>query len=585
MPRIADEVIEKIRASADIVEVIREYVPLTQKGKNYFGVCPFHQDHSPSMSVSKEKQMYKCFSCGAAGNVFKFVSDYENISFIEAVAKIGKKVGINIEITSPYEVKNRYEKEYEIMNLACMYYQNLLNAQTGKEAKEYLKKRGLEDEMIKDFLIGLSTSNNTLLSFLKAKNYDEKKLEELGLVNVKNGTYHDIFVNRIIFPIQDYQGRVVGFTARVYKEKEEPKYLNSKETSLFKKGNILFNYHRARDSIRLNKEVIIVEGNMDAIRMYSSGIKNTIALMGTALTSNQIEMISKLRVPVILMFDNDQAGLLATRTNARLLQNAKIEVKVVRLKGEKDPDEYIIKHGVEAMKENIKNAISFNEFAYIALRENKNLKDSKELASYVKEVLESLKNEDEITKDITLNKLVEEFHLSYEILKKELDSKEVVNEITIPKVEEVKKRKQSKYDISAKHILYAMMNDARYIRQYQEKLGFFKEKIYRDVVSEIIDYYQKKRNITLADFLNYAEISPLKKEIYDIIASIKEFDLEENSIEEYIYNMKYDLWESEIKRLKQEQKNTLDPTAKSELGIKIVDIKKKIEEMKKERSV
>lgn len=585
MPRIADEVIEKIRASADIVEIIREYVPLTQKGKNYFGVCPFHQDHSPSMSVSKEKQMYKCFSCGAAGNVFKFVSDYENISFIEAVAKIGKKVGINIEITSPYEVKNRYEKEYEIMNLACMYYQNLLNAQTGKEAKEYLKKRGLEDEMMKDFLIGLSTSNNTLLSFLKAKNYDEKKLEELGLVNVKNGTYHDIFVNRIIFPIQDYQGRVVGFTARVYKEKEEPKYLNSKETSLFKKGNILFNYHRARDSIRLNKEVIIVEGNMDAIRMYSSGIKNTIALMGTALTSNQIEMISKLRVPVILMFDNDQAGLLATRTNARLLQNAKIEVKVVRLKGEKDPDEYIIKHGVEAMKENIKNAISFNEFAYIALRENKNLKDSKELASYVKEVLESLKNEDEITKDITLNKLVEEFHLSYEILKKELDSKEVVNEITIPKVEEVKKRKQSKYDISAKHILYAMMNDARYIRQYQEKLGFFKEKIYRDVVSEIIDYYQKKRNITLADFLNYAEISPLKKEIYDIIASIKEFDLEENSIEEYIYNMKYDLWESEIKRLKQEQKNTLDPTAKSELGIKIVDIKKKIEEMKKERSV
>ena len=585
MPRIADEVIEKIRASADIVEIIREYVPLTQKGKNYFGVCPFHQDHSPSMSVSKEKQMYKCFSCGAAGNVFKFVSDYENISFIEAVAKIGKKIGINIEITSPYEVKNRYEKEYEIMNLACMYYQNLLNAQTGKEAKEYLKKRGLEDEMIKDFLIGLSTSNNTLLSFLKAKNYDEKKLEELGLVNVKNGTYHDIFVNRIIFPIQDYQGRVVGFTARVYKEKEEPKYLNSKETSLFKKGNILFNYHRARDSIRLNKEVIIVEGNMDAIRMYSSGIKNTIALMGTALTSNQIEMISKLRVPVILMFDNDQAGLLATRTNARLLQNAKIEVKVVRLKGEKDPDEYIIKHGVEAMKENIKKAISFNEFAYIALRENKNLKDSKELASYVKEVLESLKNEDEITKDITLNKLVEEFHLSYEILKKELDSKEVVNEITIPKVEEVKKRKQSKYDISAKHILYAMMNDARYIRQYQEKLGFFKEKIYRDVVSEIIDYYQKKRNITLADFLNYAEISPLKKEIYDIIASIKEFDLEENSIEEYIYNMKYDLWESEIKRLKQEQKNTLDPTAKSELGIKIVDIKKKIEEMKKERSV
>lgn len=586
MPRIDGDVVDKIRASTDIVEIVSEYTPLEQRGKNFFGVCPFHADHSPSMSVSREKQMFKCFSCGAAGNVFKFVSDIENISYYEAIAKVGQKLGITVEVSSKYEQKSKYEEEYQIMNLACMYYQNILNSEYGKKAKEYLKKRGLNEEMMKDFQMGLSISGNTLLSFLKQKNYPESKLQELGLVNESYQKYHDIFVNRIIFPIHDAQGKVVGFTARVYLGKEEPKYLNSKETSIFKKGNILFNYHRARDAIRSAKEVILVEGNMDAIRMVASGIKNTIALMGTAMTSDQINLITKLRVPIILMFDNDNAGLLATRTNGRLLQNAGAQVKVVRLEGEKDPDEYILSHGVEAMKENLKRAISFSEFEYISLRQDKNLKDSKELASYVKEVLKSIQNEDEITIDVTLHKLVDEFHLSYEVLKKELEDKKDNKKIELPKnMDEKVKNKVSSYDISAHHILYAMMSDKKYIKEYKEKLGFFKEQKYRDIVSEILDYASQKKSINLADFLSYAEVSPLKKEIYEVIESIKGFDLEENSIEEYIYIIKKDLLEEEIKRLKTEQRNCLDATQKSEIGMKIVSLKKKIEEMKIERSV
>lgn len=586
MPRIDGDVVDKIRASTDIVEIVSEYTPLEQRGKNFFGVCPFHADHSPSMSVSREKQMFKCFSCGAAGNVFKFVSDIENISYYEAIAKVGQKLGITIEVSSKYEQKSKYEEEYQIMNLACMYYQNILNSEYGKKAKEYLKKRGLNEEMMKDFQMGLSISGNTLLSFLKQKNYPESKLQELGLVNESYQKYHDIFVNRIIFPIHDAQGKVVGFTARVYLGKEEPKYLNSKETAIFKKGNILFNYHRARDAIRTTKEVILVEGNMDAIRMVASGIKNTIALMGTAMTSDQINLITKLRVPIILMFDNDNAGLLATRTNGRLLQNAGAQVRVVRLEGEKDPDEYILSHGVEAMKENLKKAISFSEFEYISLRQDRNLKDSKELASYVKEVLKSIQNEDEITIDVTLHKLVDEFHLSYEVLKKELEDKKDNKKIELPKnMEEKVKNKVSSYDISASHILYAMMSDKKYIKEYKEKLGFFKEQKYRDIVSEILDYASQKKNINLADFLSYAEVSPLKKEIYEVIESIKEFDLEENSIEEYIYIIKKDLLEEEIKRLKTEQRSCLDATQKSEIGMKIVSLKKKIEEMKIERSV
>ena len=586
MPRIADEVIEQIRAKVDIVEIIKEYIPLSQRGKNFFGVCPFHQDHSPSMSVSRSRQIYKCFSCGAAGNVFKFVSDFENISYIEAVAKIGNKVGINLEVNSKYEAHSKYEKEYEIMNIACLYYQNQLSSEQGIKAKKYLKERGLNEEMIKTFNLGLATSNNTLLSFFKEKRIEENKLAELGLINESNNKYHDIFVNRIIFPIHNFDGRVVGFTARGYEGKIEPKYLNSKETPIFKKGNILFNYHRAKEAVRINKELIIVEGNMDAIRMYSTDFKNTIALMGTTMTTEQIQAIKKLRVPVILMLDNDDAGLIATKNNGKLLSEAEIEVKVVRLQGAKDPDEYILAHGVDAMKENIKHAMSFNEFEYMALRQNKNLGDSRELASYVKEVLNSIKDQDEITKDVTLSKLVEEFHLSYDVLKKELELKEDKSKIELPN-NMVKKNnnKESKYDISARHILYAMMNEKKYIDKYQNELGFFKEQKYRDIASEIIDYYKKKKEIDIASFLNYAEISQVKDEIYEVIKSIKDFDLEDNNIDEYIYIIKSDLFESEIKRLKQEQKESLEENAKNEIGLKIVEIKKKIEELKKERSV
>ena len=250
MPRISENVINEIRAQADIVDIIKEYIPLTPKGKNYFGVCPFHQDHSPSMSVSKEKQMFKCFSCGAAGNVFKFVSDYENISFIEAVAKVASKVGIPLTITGDYKPKEKFQKEYDVMNLATLFFQNNLNTSLGTKAKEYLSKRGLNEEMVKVFDIGLALDKNTLYQFLNKKKIAPEDMVSLGLVNQSGLTYHDVFVNRIIFPIHDASGHVVGFTGRVYDGDYTPKYLNSKETSIFRKGNILFNYRRARDAIR-----------------------------------------------------------------------------------------------------------------------------------------------------------------------------------------------------------------------------------------------------------------------------------------------------------------------------------------------
>lgn len=584
MPRISENVINEIRAQADIVDIIKEYIPLTPKGKNYFGVCPFHQDHSPSMSVSKEKQMFKCFSCGAAGNVFKFVSDYENISFIEAVAKVASKVGIPLTITGDYKPKEKFQKEYDVMNLATLFFQNNLNTSLGTKAKEYLSKRGLNEEMVKVFDIGLALDKNTLYQFLNKKKIAPEDMVSLGLVNQSGLTYHDVFVNRIIFPIHDASGHVVGFTGRVYDGDYTPKYLNSKETSIFRKGNILFNYHRARDAIRTQKKVIMVEGNMDAIRMYVSGLQNTIALMGTSLTTEQVVLLQKLRVPVLLMFDNDEAGKTATMKNGQILIDAGITVEVVRLHGVKDPDEYILSNGIQAMKDNIEHPLSYLEFKYNALKENKNLEDTEELSLYVKGVLASLEHADEITIDITLNKLVQEFHLSYDILKSQLDTKKVEPVKQVP-VKEKRVTKKSKYDLCAELILYYMMNDLKYVKMYQTKLGYFKSSVYRGIANEIIYYVEKNKTIELADFLSYAETSPLKEDIYRILESIKTPEIVETSMEDYIFNIKECTWEEEIKKLKVEMKQTSDIHEKENLAKKIVDFNKKIQEMLEERSV
>ena len=584
MPRISENVINEIRAQADIVDIIKEYIPLTPKGKNYFGVCPFHQDHSPSMSVSREKQMFKCFSCGAAGNVFKFVSDYENISFIEAVSKVASKVGIPLTITGDYKPKEKFQKEYDVMNLTTLFFQNNLNTSLGTKAKEYLSQRGLNEEMVKVFDIGLALDKNTLYQFLNKKKIAPEDMVSLGLVNQSGLAYHDVFVNRIIFPIHDASGHVVGFTGRVYDGDYTPKYLNSKETAIFRKGNILFNYHRARDAIRLQKKVIIVEGNMDAIRMYVSGFQNTIALMGTSLTKEQVSLIEKLRVPVILMFDNDEAGKTATVKNGEILGDAGITVEVVRLSGAKDPDEYILANGIQAMKDNIEHPLSYLEFKYNALKENKNLEDTEELASYVKNVLASLENVDDITIDITLNKLVQEFHLSYDVLKSQLKEKKIMPVRQSPVVA-VSPQKKSKYDMCAEFILYYMMNDVKYVKMYQTKLGYFKSSIYRGIANEIVYYVGKNKKIELADFLSYAETSPLKDEIYRVIKSIKNPEIVETSMEDYIFNIKECTWEEEIKKLKVEMKQTSDIHEKENLAKKIVDFNKKIQEMLEERSV
>ena len=376
-----------------------------------------------------------------------------------------------------------------------------------------------------------------------------------------------------MFPIHNLDGKCVGFTGRIYKDKSIAKYLGSKESSIYRKSNILFNYHRAKDAIKFNKEMIIVEGNMDAIRLYISGIKNVVALMGTALTKEQIAIIKKLRCKVILMLDNDTAGEKATFDNSNLLEKEKIEVNVVRLTGEKDPDDYIIKNGVEKMINNIKNAIPVQEFKLNYLKKDKNLNNTDDLVSYIKNVIADLKDSDDpILKEVTLKKISDEYNVSYELLKDELIKEQANNIDIVSKKEEqnkIKNIKMSSYDEAVNNILYYMMNDSKYIKMYIKNLGFFESQIHRMIASEIIYYYELNKTINIADFMT----SKLKDEIMDIISNIKNDKISDKLFSDSINFIKKKTKENSIKELKKELKTTFDESKKEEILEKIIELK------------
>ena len=410
-----DNTINDIRKANDIVDVISSYIPLTKKGKNYFGICPFHDDTNPSMSVTRDKQIYKCFSCGASGNVFNFIMDYENVDFKEAARILAKRAGIDFK-AGHIKNNNQYEKYYQMYDLALKLYQNNINSAYGKSAVEYLEKRFISKEIIKEFKIGLALDKNALTSILTKKGYSTLEMDKYGLGN----GYNDLYFNRIMFPLFDTNNRVVGFSGRIYlsSDKEQSKYINTKETPIFKKGELLYNYYNAKEHCRLKKNVILVEGFMDVIRLYTIGIKNVVALMGTALTKNQINLLKRLSTEIYLCLDGDDAGRKAMASVGEDLINANCNVRVISLTEKLDPDEYILKYGKESFESLYDNAVNFSEFKLSYIKTGFNLSNIEDKNEYIKTVLKDIsKDHDDIKKELILKKISNEFDIDISILK------------------------------------------------------------------------------------------------------------------------------------------------------------------------
>jgi len=506
------ELVNELRRKADIVEVISSYLPLTKKGRNYFGLCPFHDDTNPSMSISSEKQIYKCFVCGASGNVFNFVMDFEHLSFSETLGLLAKKYNMEGEFNLKKEV-SRYEPFYEIMNIASKFYQNNLNSKEGLKAREYLKNRKLDSETIKEFEIGLSLpSRDTLTNLLLSKG---NTLEELNLIDISN-TNHDSYINRIIFPLHDLKGRINGFSGRIYNGEDLNKYQNTKETPIFKKRENLFNYHRVREEVRKSKSVIVMEGFMAVIRAHTVGIKNCIATMGTALSQEQLSLIKKLSNEIILCYDGDEAGKKATLLNGEQFLKSGVNPKVISLPEKLDPDDYIIKYGKDKFIDLIENAILFTDFKIKNLKSNYDLNSVSDKTNYVNQVLMELsKEKDVIKREIVLKNLAKDTDIWYNTLEKRLlelstnqnnETKELVISNT--------KKKKNKYEKAMESIVYYMLNSIEAITTVDNSNIFIPSKSISLLINEIIYYYNKYGNVNEADFYTYLEDNKELQTVY-----------------------------------------------------------------------
>ncbi len=573
---ISTEEINEIRSSVDIVDVISSYIPLTPKGKNYFGVCPFHDDHAPSMSASSDKQIYTCFSCGATGNVFKFIMDYEHVSFTEAVNIVSKKAGLNYEFKTNSRPKTNKEL-YEIYDIATKLYQNNINTKNGAVALNYLRERGISNEAIKEFKIGLATKqNNLVLNILKSKEFSDTNILKSAIVTNGEKGIHDIFYNRIMFPIADASGSVVGFSGRVYNGEDNFKYINTRETEIFKKGEILYNYHLAKDYARKLDQIIIMEGQLDVIRSYSEGVKNVVATMGTAVTKQHALLIKKLASNVVLVFDGDKAGLKATMSCIKELESVNINPKVVTLENNLDPDLYIKEFGVDSFKRVIENAITSIDFKLKYLKQGKNFDSANELGSYVNAVINELKDiSDDVVRELTLKKISNDSGLEIDFLRKQLQAQTVVKEKPIIIKKEIKTNgRETKYEKAQKYLLYYMLKGIDVIKMYDRKVNYIPIEKYRFLAREISYFHKEYNTINIADFLSFInENETSTQTVSDLINSnIKETYTEEE-IEDYIKMINDYNINMEIDRLMSLMRAEKDPLKKAEISSKILELR------------
>lgn len=571
-----NDLTSSIRSKVDIVDIIGERIPLVAKGKNFFGVCPFHEDTNPSMSVSREKQIYRCFSCGASGNVFTFLMNYDHKEFKEVLKELGERVGINTSSIKVREKTTKYDHLYEAYIFSSKYFQNNLLSVKGRDARDYLLKRNIDDAVIKEFQIGLSLiDNRDLTTLLLNKKYDLKTLNKIGLSNDD----YDVYRNRIMFPLHDPYGKIVGFSGRIYQEfdRDKNKYLNTKETDIFKKGSCLYHYHIAKDSCRVEKRLIIMEGFMDVIRASTIGIRSTIALMGTALTEEQISLIKRLSKNIILCLDGDGPGRSAALKVGEHLLEEGIEAKVVILPNDDDPDTYILNHGKESFLNLLHHAKNYNDYKIDALKENVNFKSEEDLARYIHSVLEeTVKIDDEIRVEIILKKLAKDYNIGYNTLEKrfqELKSKKP--KATKMKVGQVKKsNRKDKYNMAMEQIIYFMLHHGWVIEQVEKENLIYPKNEERLLTSEIIYFYKKNGYINLADFYTYIQDKPELLELLNEIVSNKYLDnIEKKDLFPYFRAVKDYSIEMQKKRMEEKMKKEQDPMKQAEIAKEIVRLK------------
>ncbi|MGM7721090.1 DNA primase [Metabacillus sp. Hm71] len=552
--RIPEELIEKIQRTSDIVDVISEYVQLKKQGRNYFGLCPFHGEKSPSFSVSADKQIFHCFGCGAGGNVFSFLMQHEGYSFIEAAQHLADKANIELPAIAPEQgrtVSKDAEKMIEAHELLKKFYHHLLvNTKEGQPALDYLLNRGFTKEIIDSFEIGYALDSWDFISkFLVKRGFNPSLMEEAGLLIKKNNAdeYFDRFRNRIMFPITDHHGMTIAFSGRVLGD-EKPKYLNSPETKVFNKSKLLYNFHRARVHIRKNQQVVLFEGFADVISSTRAGVEHAIATMGTSLTEDQAKIIRRNVSEVILCYDSDSAGIEATMRASKLLKEFGCQIKVAMIPDGLDPDDYIKKQGPEKFKNDVIGAsVPLMTFKMNYYRRGKNLHNEGERLQYIDHViLELSKLESAVEKEIYLKQLSKEFDLSMEVLKDQLHQKE---QQTKPQQAPQQKRTEQQFKrapIQSKRLLPAfhtaermlighMLRSKDIAEKVLERLGLqFNIEEHKAIVTYLYGYYEEGNEENVSAFLSRLPSPELQHIVSNIAMISLNTDVSEQELSDYI---------------------------------------------------
>ena len=498
----SDDIVEVVRMKNDIVDVISGYVKLQKKGSSYFGLCPFHNEKSPSFSVSRQKQMYYCFGCGAGGNVFTFVMEYENYSFVEALKFLADRAGVELpEAEYSKEEKERRDLKQILLDmnkLAAKYYYAQLISENGKAAHEYLTKRGLDEGTIRQFGLGYSNKySNDLYQYLKMKGYNDEQILKAGLINAdeKHGAY-DKFWNRVMFPIMDTNNRVIGFGGRVMGD-AKPKYLNSPETMIFDKSRNLYGLHRARTSRK--PYFLICEGYMDVISMHQAGFTNAVATLGTALTAGHASLIKRYVNEVYLTYDSDEAGTKAALRAVPILKEAGISAKVIRMEPYKDPDEFIKNLGAKAFEDRIAKARNGFMFGLEMLERDYDMQSPEGKTAFFREAAKRLGEfEEEIERNNYIEAVAKTYRIGYEELKKLVQRTAVQSGLASmavrPKAIAGKpKEKEDGYKKSQKVLLTWMLEGQNIFAQIKRYITpeDFSTELYKKVAALLYEQYQQ----------------------------------------------------------------------------------------------
>ena len=550
-----EDVISEVRESNNIVDIISQYVDLKKVGSNYKGICPFHSEKTPSFVVSDQKQMYHCFGCGEGGDVISFIMKQENIEFIEALESLADRVNIRLEgkrKTENVELDKTKDTLYEINREAGIYfYRNLFKE---RRAYDYLINRGIDQKTIKTFGLGYSLNSwNSLLNYLKNKNYKEQDIEKAGLIikHRETGRYYDRFRDRIIFPIINTRGKVIGFGGRAIDNKNQPKYLNSPDTNIFLKGNNLYGLNIAKKHNK-NEKIILVEGYMDVISLYKHGINYAVASLGTALTSNQGQLLKRYSKEIYICYDSDQAGINAVNKGLDVMKEIGISAKIISLPDGMDPDDYIKINGIEKFKYLISESLTAIDFRINQRKKLYDINNHEDKINFIKEaslILKEIKSPVEL--EVYINKLSMEVRILPEVIKREvykdLKSKDkyINNNYRYnnkDNIVPVQYMLQPGHLTAEKELLNLIINNKSIYLNVKEKFKpeDFSDSIYSRLANITYELYENDENIDLVKILNKFDEND-KAKVKDVLSL--EIKINEASkikaIEDYIKNINY----------------------------------------------